>query len=32
VVVGRRSALTRDFAALREDLRVALKRVAKELT
>lgn len=31
VVVGRRSALTRDFSALREDLRSALRRVEKEL-
>jgi ribonuclease P protein component len=32
VVVGRRSALTRDFSTLREDLRIALRRVDKELT
>ena len=32
VVVGRRGALTRDFGALRDDLRSALKRVDKELT
>ena len=32
VVIGRRSALTRDFSALSEDLRAALNRVAKELT
>jgi ribonuclease P protein component len=31
VVVGRRSALTRDFSALRDDLRIALRRVEKEL-
>jgi ribonuclease P protein component len=31
VVIGRRSALQRDFEALREDLRVALRRVDREL-
>jgi ribonuclease P protein component len=32
VVVGRRSALTRDFADLRDDLRIALRRIEKELS
>jgi ribonuclease P protein component len=31
VVIGRRSALTRDFSALSEDLRSALRRVETDL-